>query len=173
MNAETFDAHDKEPASDVQGELVPFRLRPYRGESGFVAGTWLRSFQSAPAVRRVDPDEYYKQHARLVRAVIDRSQIVIAEHASETTSGSEHLLLGYVVGERDRFGSVVHYTYVKGFCRRQGIAAALWSRLLDELSRGGDDGAVRYTHSKSPFTDIAGKRGWQYSPYPAFCKGWD
>lgn len=148
------------------GQLVPYRVRPYRGESGFVAHTWLRSYASAPAVRRIEADEYYKQHARVISRLIDHSVVLLAEHREH-----EGLLLGHVVGERDSFGCVIHYVYVKGAYRRTGIGAALWGALLDELTIRGGRGTVRFTHARNPFSEIAARQGWKYSPYPAFRHG--
>lgn len=164
---ETQTFEEAEP--NAVGEVVPFRVRSYRGESAFVAHSWLRSYQSAPAVRNVPVDDYYKFHARLVSKLIDRGQVYIAVHAEHP-----ELFLGHVCGERDERGCVVHYTYVKSAYRRTGIATALWRALFDSLCiRGASLGQVRYTHAKAPFTEVAARKGWTYSMYPAFRQGWE
>jgi GNAT superfamily N-acetyltransferase len=151
-----------------QTERVPYVVRPYRGESGFVAGSWLRNYLSAPAVRHVDPDDYYKHHARLVSKLIDRSTVLIADHADHPA-----VQLGFAVGERDNQGVVIHYLYVKSVYRRNGIGKALWTALFDGFTLRGSLGQVRYTHARAPFTEIAAKQGWKYSFYPAFRQGWE
>jgi hypothetical protein len=162
-------AEDECAADPVKpGEAVPYRVRPYRGESNFVAGTWLRNYQSAPAVRNVDSDDYYRNHARLVSTLIDRCTILLAEHAEH--SG---LLLGFIVGERDQSGAVIHYVCVKSAYKRNGIGRALWTSLLDGIALRSTVGTVRYTHARAPFTEIAGRKGWKYSPYPAFRLGFE
>lgn len=148
-------------------QLVPFRVREYRGESAFVAGTWLRSYLSSPWARRLDPDDYWHHHARLVSSLIDASKIMVAEHIAH-----EGLLLGFAVGERDTKGPVLHYVAVKNDYRRFGVASACVKAVLVEL-KAVDGEPVRYTHSRSPGEEIARSRGWQYSQYPAFRYGWD
>lgn len=148
---------------------IRFRVRTYAGESGFVAGTWLRSYLSSPWGKRVEQDEFYRCHPRLVSQLIDRSHVFVAE---STEPDSEGLLLGYAVGERDELGPVVHYAYTKGDFRRAGIGRALVRALFDSL-RVRDDERVRYTHSRAPGSEIAGRLGWTYTPYPALRFGWD
>lgn len=155
------------------GEPAPgtfnYRVRPYRGEQAFVIGTWLRDYQGAPGIKSVPYTEYWPAHEKLAKALVDRGTVFVAEHVPHQT------LLGFSVGERDREGNVLHYVYVKSWARRQGIATALLDTLMKSL-RGtySANGNVRYTHNKrEPFTLIAGKRGWKYSPYPAYRKGWE
>lgn len=163
----TAEAIDLEDDGGQQGQLVPYRVRAYRGESAFVAATWLRSYQSAPFPRKVDSDDYYHAQARLVRKLIDRSTVLIAQHAD-----LPDVYLGHVVGERDERGIVLHYLYVKGDYRRIGVGRALWTGLFDSLRRRDSD-VVRYTHSRSPFSEIAARQGWTHNPYLAFRYGWE
>lgn len=163
-----IEQQDDAADTDTPGEAVPYRIRPYRGESNFVAGTWLRNYQSAPAVRHVDSDDYYKNHAKLVSKIIDRATILIAEH--ETLPG---LYLGFIVGERDQQGAVIHYVCVKSAYKRRGIGSALWDTLFAGMTLRSTLGTVRYSHARAPFTEIAGRRGWKYSPYPAFRLGFE
>lgn len=148
-------------------EVIPFRVRDYRGESAFVAGTWLRSYLSSPWARRLDPDDYWHNHARIVNELISDCRVVVAEHVHH-----EGLLLGFAVGERDKIGPVMHFVAVKNDYRRNGIANALVDTLLLEL-KARDGERVRYTHSRSPGEEIAKGRGWLYSQYPAFRRGWE
>lgn len=149
--------------------LIDYRIRPYRGESAFVIGTWIKSYEGAPGIKSVPRLEYRAAHEKLARALLDRGVAFVAEHEAHKT------YLGFVAGERDREGSVIHYVYVKNWARQRGIGTALLDQLLRSLrSTSSSDGNVRYTHNtKEPFTRIAGKRGWHYSPYPAFRKGWE
>lgn len=153
----------------AQQQHVPFRVREYMGESDFVAGSWLRNYQSSPWSRPVATDEYYRCHAPLVSQLIDRSTIWLAQWAGGDADG---LLLGFVVGERDEHGPVVHYAYVKGDYRKKGIGAALMLRLLESLKHREHE-TLRYTHRRAPGCDIATAKGWTYSPYPALRHGWD
>lgn len=159
-----------EPARAAPGaSLVPFRIRLYAGESNFVAGTWLRSYLSSPWGKRVSKDEYYKFHAPLVSQLIDRSTVWVAESAHAESHG---LLLGFIAGERDEHGACVHYAYVKGDYRMRGVGKALAHALLATIQKRENE-LVRYSHSRSPGSDIAGRLGWQYTPYPALRFGWD
>jgi GNAT superfamily N-acetyltransferase len=150
-------------AEPAQQQSVPFRVREYMGESGFVAGSWLRNYLSSPWARPIEQDDYYRDHAQLVSQLIDRSTIWLAEWAGGEGDG---VLLGFAVGERDERGPVVHYAYVKGDYRKQGIGGALVSRLLESLKHRVNE-PVRYTHRRSPGCDIATTKGWKYTPYPA------
>jgi GNAT superfamily N-acetyltransferase len=72
-------------------------------------------------------------------------------------------------------GPVLHFMYVKGDYRRQGIGEALWRQALEQV--GHDWGKtpakgreVRYTH-KMPGTvwgNICKRQGWVYNGYLAF-----
>lgn len=156
-------------AEPAQQQSVPFRVREYMGESGFVAGSWLRNYLSSPWARPVSQDEYYRSHAPLIATLIERSTIWIAQWSGGEADG---LLLGFAVGERDELGPVVHYAYVKGDYRKKKIGGALVTCLLESLKRK-DGEAVRYTHRRSPGCDIATSNGWIYTPYPALRHGWD
>ena len=148
---------------------IPFRVRPYAGESGFVCGSRARSYLSSPWGKKVSQDEFYAHHPRLISRLVDRSHVMVAE---STDSESNGLLLGWCAGERDEHGPVVHFAYVKGDFRMQGIGRALVLALFDAL-RVRDGERVRYTHSRSPGADIVGRLGWTYTPYPALRFGWD
>lgn len=148
---------------------VPFRVREYMGESGFVAGSWLRNYLSSPWARPIEQDEFYENHPKLVRELVDRSTIWLAQWNGGEADG---LLLGFAVGERDERGPVVHYVYAKGDYRKKGIGRALTIKLLESLKHQERE-VVRYTHRRAPGCDIATKLGWKYTPYPALRHGWD
>lgn len=147
----------------VEGDVVPFFIRDMRAadELTFVASTWVRSFLSSPAARKIESDEYFHGHSQLVTAIITRGVALVAEHA---THGN---LLGHVVGERHALGPVVHYAYTKGEYRRHGIAHALEAALLERLRRQPGE-LVRFTHSRAPGDQIARRRGYRWSPYALY-----
>lgn len=144
-----------------------YRVRQYAGESNFVASSWLRNYLSSPWGRHVTHDEFWYAHGRLVSRLIDRCNIFVAE-----STVHEGLLYGFIVGERDEMGPVVHYALVKSDFREAGIGSSL-TRALMSIIRKSDDEQVRYTHTRSPGSEIAGRWRWVYTPYPAFRFGWD
>lgn len=104
----------------------------------------------------------------VVNALIEHAKIFVAESTHEESQG---LLLGWICGERDQVGPIVHYAYMKGDFRTQGMMRTLCRSLLDVIQKS-DGERVRYTHSRAPGCEIAERKGWEYTPYPALRHGW-
>lgn len=150
-----------------ESSAVPFKIRPYAGESNFVAGTWMQSYRGSRHAKSHTGDEYFDYHAPVVNSLIQEGVILIAEHTEHAD-----LLLGHCVVDRNAVGAVLHYCYVKGDYRQQGIGKALWTAALEQVggasARPGSE--VRYTH-KMPGTvwgGICKRNGWVYNQYLAY-----
>lgn len=169
---------------------VPFEIRAYEPthadgterDRPFVTSGWLRSYERAhhTAKARHKPylthenrqlgallrDAYYVQHGRVVNELLDTSTVLVAHFEGDADN-----LLGFACGERHQPGgvAVVHYVYVKGTWRQNGVARGLVDELLTLLRVGTE----RVVCSHAPSTDhparpVMERLGWPLVPYPAF-----
>ncbi len=147
-------------------EPTPYILRPYAGESGFVAGTWMDSYKTSRWAKAHDDQDFFDCQAPVVSTLIDHGTIMLAAHRDKPDT-----LLGHCVVERTALCPVVHYIYVKGDYRRQGIGRALWTCALEQVGyRKGDRRQVRYSHKMEgeAWRSITGNEGWIYNGYLSF-----
>lgn len=139
-------------------QKIPFTVREMRKEEvAFVASTWMRSYVDSPWAKRIEQQEYFDGHGKLVNETIARSVTVVAEHATEAG-----LLLGFACGMRTEDATVWHYVYVKGYARGNRIAAGMMDALRTRI--GGKREIA--THRKAPATEVMARYGIKYSPYP-------
>jgi hypothetical protein len=69
-----------------QQTAVPFRVRPYAGESNFVAGTWMRSYGGSRWSKAHNADEYFDFHAPVVNSLIENGTMTAARWGRCCTS---------------------------------------------------------------------------------------
>jgi GNAT superfamily N-acetyltransferase len=132
---------------------VSFVLRGFRAEDApLVFSTWLRSYQGAPAVRRIPTQFYFEGQAGVIKRLIDRSAVSVACSPEDPDQ-----IFGWIcMEEPDNSDPVLHYVHVKHVFRRMGVAKALLAHLLTR--------PIFYTHHTIGFERL-GLRQATYNPY--------
>lgn len=114
----------------------------------FVTSSWLKSFRkTAP---RMDPRVYTYWHHRVLEALIPQSLGLVA--CDETDPDR---IYGFGFAARDASMLVVHYIYVRGGYRGQGIGSAIVREWLDRYRPT----SVVWTHETDAGRDFA--RHWR------------
>jgi hypothetical protein len=123
--------------------IAAFRVRPMDvsapGERSFACATWVRGYMSSPTTKRVPQELYFEGQSRLVTRILSRATVLVAESADHP------VLFGWIAGERDDIGPVVHYVYVKNDYRApgMGVGRALVVALLEQLGAAPVERRVR------------------------------
>lgn len=82
----------------------------------FVHSSFYSSYWHEHAKKRVPLDVYRREMDKRIDAILDRSEVNVAFFPEVSDE-----ILGYAIIERD----TVHWVYVKGVYREQGIASGL------------------------------------------------
>ena len=152
-------------AEGVQRTQLMFRPM-VQSDRAFFATGWLRSYKGAPRVRGISSKTYWYFHHRLLERLLARSTVVIA-----CQQGDPDILYGFSCFERLEGSCVLHYLYVKGSRRGEGIGSAI----LDETLRASrDPAALVWTHQTKgsvkwldQYCERTGRQGLArlYNPY--------
>lgn len=87
-------------------------------EKNYVLATWLKSYVIGEAdfLRHLDRSVYWSHHPRLIEAILERSEVIVAHPTSEPS-----VVAGWMCYE----GKTIHYMYVRSSLRRFGVATQL------------------------------------------------
>lgn len=126
------------------------------GDSDLIYSTWIKSHKGSGWGRSI-PSPLYEigQRGRIDRILEDPETIVLIACDTDTPE----LIYGWVVGSPD----VLHYLYVKGNYRRNGIGSGLIEELLGK--------PIQYTHKGNDIWIEQKLRNdprcnqWLYNPY--------
>jgi GNAT superfamily N-acetyltransferase len=111
----------------------------------FVASSWIRSYRKAAG--RMDPRVYTYWHHRVLEALIPQSVGLVACDEADPDR-----IYGYGFASFDGGAMLtVHYVYVRGGFRGQGIGSAI----LDEWVRRFKPTSVVWTHETDAGRDFA------------------
>lgn len=120
---------------------------PIANDRAFFAAGWLRSYKSrGSTVKGVHAKTYNDFQQRLIQRLVRRGEVIMAVDPA----APERTLFGFACFERLRGTCVLHYVYVRGVCRGNGIGSALVRECLrafePEAAR-----ALAWTHRTSGF----------------------
>jgi GNAT superfamily N-acetyltransferase len=118
-------------------------------DRNYVLSSWLRSYAESREFRHVPRPVYFRLYEPAVKAMLERSTVVIA-----TMPESADVVLGWLATE----GEVLHYMLVKPRWRRLGIAG----HLLEGMSGL----ALEFTHEFPTFMHVP--PSWRYDPAKRF-----
>ena len=131
----------------------PFRIRAGSLEDrAYVLRSW---FEGARATNWClgDGRVFFAEHGRVLEAILERAQVVVAHVPSEPTA-----ILGFAVLEPDAAPPVLHWVHVRHRCRGQVIARSLLSGIL---SRPEVHCSHWPAHGRAP-------SNFRYNPYRLF-----
>ncbi len=119
----------------------------------FIYSSWLKAMRRTTG--HIDKEVFYPNHRRLVEALIDKSQILIA-----CSDEDQNQIFGYLVKEERFKVPILHFLYVKSPFRRMGIGTQLFKMI------GLPEGALMpVTHFTAYHEYVAPKWGLVYNPY--------
>jgi len=139
------------------------RVRPAgANDVKFITNSWLESYRDAPFPRNCPNSIYYHYQHKLLEQLIPRSYTLVAVNPSETDQ-----ILGWICAEHVAETLIVHYVYIKGVFRKQGVASALLNTVVSAI--GGEPKSYEYTHKTSYARRVPKVRdSWAYNPYLMF-----
>ena len=94
-------------------------------DRGFFAANWLKSFRRSDAVRGVERQTYFHFHHKILERLLARSIVIVA-----CDQRDPDIIHGFVCFEVVASTCVLHYVYVRGSRRSQGIGSALLSESI-------------------------------------------
>lgn len=101
-------------------------------DMNFIFSSWLKSFQETEQNRLIPGAVYFRAQSALITDLLKSSTVLVARSPVD-----DLIIRGYAVGSAPE----LHWVYVKGVCRRQGIATALLDALGDLQT---------FTHAREP-----------------------
>ncbi len=119
-------------------------------DRNYVLSSWLRSYagRSGDAMQYVEHREFVRDYAVVVRALLARSQVIVASMREEPD-----VIVGWAAVE----GDLLHYVHTKPRWRQLGVAR--W--LLKDFAAL----PVVYTHRTNDATKCPIPSGWVYRRY--------
>jgi GNAT superfamily N-acetyltransferase len=119
--------------------MLPHVVRPYKSisDESFLYATWIKSYH----VPRCPAPFYLRGQREVINNILKDPNTNVLVAADQET---QELIYGYIVTNANN----VHYVYVKGPYRGNGIATSLLSSL--------EDGPVLYSH-RPPISWLADK----------------
>ncbi len=126
-------------------------------ELNFVLSSLKRSFREFCGELRTN--DYYRLQGAVCDELLSRFPLVLEAR------NPDGVLLGWLLCEATPQAFVLHYSYVKSYARRKGVAKALLAAALDALPDAGE--ALLITH-KTRHYPTATKMGFQYMPVGRF-----
>lgn len=123
---------------------IPTKVRGTIGADGpFIQDSWLRSYQHAHGVKKVEPWLYYRRHGELIERLLLRNTVLVACDPQQ-----QQVIWGWVCAEIfDDSALCIHYAYTKELFRGQRIASHLVRMMLDaEEAQGRPIKALVWTH---------------------------
>jgi hypothetical protein len=105
---------------DSTPQSLIFRHYDYTTDEAFVIDSWMRSlYDLLPFKRYRNKKTFWDRTLKVVTDIISHSEIIVAVDPED-----HDLIVGYVVFEPD----YLHYIYIKGLFRHQG----LFDKLIQE-----------------------------------------
>jgi len=139
-------------------DLIAFR-QPTEADLSFVYSSWLKSYRTSDASRRMVNDVYYGGHKRVIARLLSTSLAIVAVNPEDPDQ-----IYGYIVYAEAAGVPVVHYVYVKQPYRRHGIASQLFALVRKSYPQTGDLPALA-THATDYYDKLRDKWNLLYNPY--------
>lgn len=103
----------------IKGLPISFRT-PGPDDLAFVFDAWVESFRMSHAAGIIPMDMYRDLYREVVRRLMIQSVTLVAYNDQKPVQ-----LLGFITFDREAAEPIIHYSFVKHFMRRNGLATAL------------------------------------------------
>lgn len=119
----------------------------------FILDTWMKTFRTASAAKRVDTSLYFEGQRRRIYRLLARCDARVIVDPEEPTS-----ILGYVVSELRDGELVVHWAYVRPAFRKFGLLRLLIATAPRHV-------ALTYTHQTDHGRQVGRRLKAAFNPY--------
>lgn len=125
-----------------------------RGDvEAFVLATWLNGYQATGRkISKLSRTAYYRTYHPALTALVRRSNLALC-----TAEDDPDVYGGFACGA----SGVLHYVFVRGGCRRLGLA-----RELVSTACGGEPRIYTFTPRTSDLLELVAAKGMKYHPHP-------
>jgi hypothetical protein len=120
---------------------------------GFILNSWLKSYRTSDFGKNLSNEIYYENYNHVVREIFQSAETLLACNNEDPDQ-----IYGHIVFNRP---NIIHYVYVKQFCRKLGIANALVKAAGLDVSS-----PIICTHTNKCFPEIRGRHSnLIYNPF--------
>lgn len=140
--------------------------RPVEGDFALIADTWSntllgktrRNRGGVGPLSKMNRRDYYACQSALMDSILENPE---TEVLVSCWDDDENLITGWVCGAPSR--RLLHFIYVKGLYRREGVGTALMARFFGHVGQGAAPVVVTHWTRCVPFYEK--KWGLTYNPY--------
>lgn len=144
----------------------------------FIWNSWLNSYRSSKATAGLCNDEYFERWGKVVADIKSRSDVVVLCNPDD-----EDHLFGWVCGEYVTEGPgdagiwILHYVYLKQWCRREGFAEELIRYMLQPIPEAAEVGMSHLPPNYKIYLKLKLKFNAEYDPelvsYGKLCRDFE